>query len=517
VKALLSVYDKTGVLDVARQLAELGCELISTGGTAATLRDGGLIVTEVSELTGFPEILDGRVKTLHPVIHAGLLARRDVEEHMAQLERHGIAPVDVVISNLYPFLETLGDPSASHEDVVEKIDVGGPAMLRAASKNYRDVLVLVDPADYPDAIGALKAGRVGEAYRRALAAKAFQHVAAYDTHVAGYLRGTDPELPDVLTFAMKKQRDLRYGENPHQRGALYLQTPALYERATVAGGRQLGGPELSFLNVNDIDAALRAARDFAAPCCAIVKHATPCGLACAESLEDAYRRALAADPMAAYGGAVAVNRPMDLATAKAIAEHFFHDVVAPGYLPGTVTVLQKKRSLRILEVDLAPLPPLVDTLAPTAHLDLWRVSGGFLVQTPDRLLEDDISLKTVSDREPTLDEVTDMLFGWRAVKHVLSNAIVLSSGLAVVGVGGGQVSRVDSVETAVHKAGPRAIGSVMASDAMFPFPDGVEVAARAGVTAVIQPGGSIRDEEIIREVNRHHMAMVFTGVRHFRH
>jgi phosphoribosylaminoimidazolecarboxamide formyltransferase/IMP cyclohydrolase len=474
-------------------------------------------VTEVSELTGFPEILDGRVKTLHPVVHAGLLARRDLPDHRAQLERHGIAPIDVVVSNLYPFLEALGDPAASHDDVVEKIDVGGPAMLRAAAKNYRDVVVLIDPADYAEIVEALRNGGPDEARRRKLAAKAFQHVAAYDTHVAGYLRGPLDELPDVLTLAMRKQQDLRYGENPHQRGALYLQTPALHGPSTVAGARQLGGPEMSFLNVNDVDAALRAARDFAAPCCTIVKHATPCGLACAESLEDAYRRALAADPMAAYGGAVAVNRPMDLATANAIAEHFFHDVVAPGYLPGALTALRKKRSLRILEVDLDPLPPAVDQLAPTAHLDVWRVSGGFLVQTPDRLAEDEVSLRTVSAREPTLHELTDLLFGWRAVKHVLSNAIVLASDLALVGVGGGQVSRVDSVETAVRKAGGRAIGSVMASDAMFPFPDGVEVAARAGVTAVIQPGGSIRDEEIIREVNRHHMAMVFTGVRHFRH
>jgi len=517
VRALISVYDKTGVVDLARGLAELGFELLSTGGTRAELQVAGLAVRDVAEVTGWPEMMGGRVKTLHPAIHAGLLARRDNPDDMVQLRDQGVEPIDLLVSNLYPFLEALGDPNATHADVVEKIDVGGPAMLRAASKNYAHVVVLTDPADYGPVLAALRNGGVDATLRRRLAAKAFQHLAAYDTHVAGYLRGTEPEFPDELTFALRKRQELRYGENPHQRAALYVQTPALYERATVAGGRLLHGKELSYLNLNDINAALAAVRDFAAPCAAIIKHANPCGIACAERLEDAYRRALAADPMSAYGGAVAVNRPLDVATAELIAEHHFDDLVAPGFLPGALARLQRKRNLRVFEVDIGPLPPLVDSLAPTAHLDVRRISGGFLVQTPDRLAEDDVSLKTVSAREPTLDEVTDMLFAWRAVKHVTSNAIVLAKELALVGLGAGQVSRVDAVDIAVRKSQGRSVGAVLASDAFFPFPDGIEVAARAGVTAVIQPGGSIRDEEIIREVNRHHMAMVFTGTRHFRH
>src|SRR5579885_466307 len=328
VRALISVYDKTGVVDLARGLAELGFELLSTGGTRAELQVAGLAVRDVAEVTGWPEMLGGRVKTLHPAIHAGLLARRDNPDDMVQLRDQGVEPIDLLVSNLYPFLEALGDPNATHADVVEKIDVGGPAMLRAASKNYAHVVVLTDPADYGPVLAALRNGGVDATLRRRLAAKAFQHLAAYDTHVAGYLRGTEPEFPDELTFALRKRQELRYGENPHQRAALYVQTPALYERATVAGGRLLHGKELSYLNLNDINAALAAVRDFAAPCAAIIKHANPCGIACAERLEDAYRRALAADPMSAYGGAVAVNRPLDVAPAELIAAHPIDDMVA---------------------------------------------------------------------------------------------------------------------------------------------------------------------------------------------
>jgi phosphoribosylaminoimidazolecarboxamide formyltransferase/IMP cyclohydrolase len=516
-RALLSVYDKAGIADLGRELVGLGWEILSTGGTRAALAAAGVPVTEVSGVTGFPEILGGRVKTLHPLVHGGILARRDLPEHAAQLKHHQIEPIDMVVGNLYPFAETLERGDVADDDVLEQIDVGGPAMLRAAAKNYRDVLALVDPADYEPVLAALRDGGVDEATRRRLAAKAFQHVASYDTQVASYLRGEDDAFPDELTISMRKSEDLRYGENPHQRAAFYVQSPSVGVSSTLAGGRQLHGKSLSYINLLDIDAALGCVRDFAAPCAAIVKHATPCGLACGENVVDAYRRALECDPMSAFGGAVGLNRPVDRATAQELAQHHFDDIVAPHFDDDALALLMKKKSLRIYEVDFSPIPAWAAGRNPTLKLDVRRVSGGFLVQSPDRVPEDGVSLKTVSDREPTLDEVTDLLFAWRAVKHVKSNAIVLASRLALVGIGAGQVSRVDAVDIAVRKAKGRAVGAVLASDAYFPFPDGPELAAHAGVTAIIQPGGSIRDAEIIREANRHHMAMVFTGARHFRH
>jgi phosphoribosylaminoimidazolecarboxamide formyltransferase/IMP cyclohydrolase len=516
-RALLSVYDKTGIADLGRDLVGLGWQILSTGGTRAALASAGVPVTEVSAVTGFPEILGGRVKTLHPLIHGGILARRDLPEHAAQMKHHQIEPIDMVVGNLYPFAETLERGDVTDEDVLEQIDVGGPAMLRAAAKNYRYVLALVDPADYEAVAAALRGGGVDERTRRRLAAKAFQHVASYDTQVASYLRGEDDWFPDELTISMRKAEDLRYGENPHQRAAFYVQRPSVGLSSTLAGGRQLHGRALSYVNLLDIDAALGCVRDFAAPCVAIVKHATPCGLACSETVVEAYRRALECDPMSAFGGAVALNRPVDRATAEELSQHHFDDLVAPHFDDDALALLMKKKNLRIYEVDFSPVPAWAAGRNPTLALDVRRVSGGFLVQSPDRVPEDGVSLKTVTDREPTLDEVTDLLFAWRAVKHVKSNAIVLASRLALVGIGAGQVSRVDAVDIAVRKAKGRAVGAVLASDAYFPFPDGPELAAHGGVTAIIQPGGSIRDAEIIREANRHHMAMVFTGMRHFRH
>ncbi len=516
-RAILSVWDKTGLVDFARGLAALGVELYATGATQSTLEQAGVPVRSLTVLTGFPEILGGRVKTLHPAVHAGILARRE-PEHLAELARHGFVPIDLVVVNLYPFAQTIERMEHRLEEALEHIDIGGPAMLRAAAKNFEHVIVVVDPRDYPWLLERLQQPEgLDLATRRRLAAKAFQHTAVYDTHVAGYLRGTLDLFPDELTVAMRKVQDLRYGENPHQQAAFYVHTPSPQRGATLAGGQQLHGKVLSFNNLLDIDAALACVRDFAAPCAAIIKHGNPCGLACAETLLQAYQRAHAGDPVSAFGGAVGLNRVVDAATAQEISATFYEDIVAPGYEPEALALLRQKKNLRIFQVDFRPFEPQTLAINPTLHLDFKRVSGGFLVQTPDQVGEDEVTLRTVTEREPTLEELTDLLFAWRAVKHVKSNAIVLAKHLALVGVGAGQMSRVDAVKIAVLKAGPRAVGSVLASDGFFPKPDGVEVAAEAGVTAIIQPGGSIRDEEIIRVANRHHLAMVFTGRRHFRH
>ncbi|HUE76241.1 MAG TPA: bifunctional phosphoribosylaminoimidazolecarboxamide formyltransferase/IMP cyclohydrolase [Chloroflexota bacterium] len=517
-RAIISVWDKQGVVDFSRALGELGVEIISTGGTQAALSSAGVPVKAVTDLTGFPEILEGRVKTLHPLIHGGILARRDNPDDRSVMEEHGIEPIDLVIVNLYPFEQTIERADTGLAEALANIDVGGPTLIRAAAKNFKDVIVVVDPGDYGMVLDSLRNGNtLDDGARRHLAAKAFQHTAVYDTHVAGYLRPDDEPLPDEITLAMRKVDDLRYGENPHQAAAFYVHTPSPQRGATLAGGRQLHGKQLSFNNLLDIDAALQAVRTFAAPTVAIVKHGNPCGLSCADSLLDAYQHAHAGDPISAFGGAVGLNREVDAGTATEIAQTFYEDIVAPSFTDDALKILTKKRDLRLFQVDFRPFDPQTLRVAPTLAMDVRRVSGGFLVQTPDDVPEDAITLKKVSDREPTLDELTDMMFAWRVVKFVKSNAIVLASRLSIVGVGAGQMSRVDAVDLAVRKAGGRAVGSVLASDAFFPKPDGVELAAEAGVTAIIQPGGSIRDSEIIRSVNKHHMAMVTTGFRHFRH
>ena len=517
-RAIISVWDKTGLLDFGRGLAELGVEIYSTGGTYSALESGGVPVKSVSEITGFPEIMDGRVKTLHPLISGGILARRDSPEHMAQAREHGIEMIDLVVVNLYPFLAAAGKPGASDGEIKEMIDIGGPTMIRAAAKNYPDVLVVVDSADYDAVLQALRRDQVAYELRRSLAAKAFQHTASYDTHIAQWMRGKDVLFPDEMTIALKKRQDLRYGENPHQQAAFYREVPPPQSFRNLAEARQLNGKELSFCNTLDLDAAMTCVADFAAPTVAILKHTNPCGLACAEDLLTAYRRAHAGDPVSAFGGAIGLNRVMDADTAREIAQAFYEDVIAPGYSPEALEILRAKKNLRVLEASFLSSPGAAqEHPSSVAHLDFKRVAGGFLLQTWDRQEEDDLSLKVVTERDPTLDELTDLVFAWRTVKHVKSNAIVVAKDKALVGVGAGQMSRVDSVEIAVRKAGPRSIGSVMASDAFFPQADGVVAAAKGGITAVIQPGGSIRDEDVIREANRHHIAMVFTGRRHFRH
>ena len=543
-RALLSVANKEGVVSFAQALHALGAELISTGGTAAELAATALPVTQVSDLTGFPEILGGRVKTLHPTIHGGILAKRDEPEHMEQLAEHSIAPIDLVVCNLYPFTETISQPGVSLEQALEHIDIGGVTLLRAAAKNFQDVVVVVHPSDYETILRELQEhGAVHLETRRRLAAYAFQHTASYDTHIATYLRQLDSNLfPDELTVALEKIQPLRYGENPHQEGAFYrwektgpafpssTNKPAEEHKAgsmlpgtpqqmpTVAGATMLQGKELSFNNILDLDAALNTVANFTAPTAVIIKHTNPCGLACdKEHLVEAYKRAHQGDTISAYGGIIGFNRTVDAATANELAPIFYEAIIAPGYEPEALEALRKKKNLRLLSTNAVIGPPATKSAFAPWQLDVRRVSGGFLVQTPDLITEQELRCQVVTEREPTLEEVTDLLFAWKAVKHVKSNAIVLAKKLMVIGVGAGQTNRVYSVQIAVEKAGQRARGSVLASDAYFPFPDSVEAAAKAGVTAIIQPGGSIRDDEAVRMANRYAIAMLVTGQRHFRH
>jgi phosphoribosylaminoimidazolecarboxamide formyltransferase/IMP cyclohydrolase len=514
-RALISVFDKTGVVDFARGLAELGAELYSTGGTEALLREHGVAVKGIQELTGFPEILGGRVKTLHPLVYAGILARRDDPAHSEELARVGGAPLDLVVANLYPFREAARRARLDLDPALENIDIGGVTLLRAAAKNFVDVVALCDPGDYSTVLDELRGGNgVDRSIRRRLAAKAFQHCAVYDTQIAGYLRTGDELFPDEMTLAMKKIGEMRYGENPHQLAAFYADSSIRPLPRGVVSARQLHGKQLSFNNTYDLDAAWRIVADFSGPTVAIVKHGNPCGLACGDDLAETYRKALAADPQSAFGGAVGINRPVDVQTAREIAEVFFEDIIAPDYAPEGLALLEKKRDLRVMATGWEPERP---GELEVGDVDYKRVVGGFLVQTRDALPENMLTRDVVTSRPPTLKELTSLMFAWRAVKHVHSNAIVLAKGLQMVGVGVGQPSRVDAVDIACRKAGDRAAGSVMASDAFFPFPDGIERAAAAGVTAVIQPGGSIRDQVAIEVANRHGIAMIFTHQRHFKH
>jgi len=516
-RAILSVSDKTGLVEFARGLVELGTEVYSTGGTHAALSAGAVPVRNLSDLTGFPEILDGRVKTLHPGVHGGILARRDRPEHLEELARHGLQTIDLVACNLYPFVETVSKAGASLEEALENIDIGGPTLLRAAAKNFPHVLVVVDPEDYGPLLDALRAGAVAFEERRRLAQKAFQHVALYDTAIAGYLRALEeseeaPEnarkLPQAITIGLRKRLDLRYGENPHQHAALYLDQSLPGRPSGIATAKQLHGKEISYNNIVDADAAWQAVSDFEECTVAVVKHTNPCGLASHPDQAEAYRRALAGDPVSAYGGIVAVNRPLSAEMAREMGSTFYEVVVAPGYEEEALALLRKKRNLRVLQ-------PTVGTSA--TGMQYRQVSGGALLQEEDRTPDSELSLRTVTKREPTVDELRDLRFAWRAVKHVKSNAIALAKEQALVGMGAGQPNRVTSVHLALRLAGERSRGSVLASDAFFPFPDSVELAAQGGVTAIIQPGGSIRDEEVIKAADDHGIAMVFTGTRHFRH
>lgn len=512
-RALLSVSDKRGLAPFARELAALGWEIVSTGGTALALRRERVPVVPVEAVTGFPEIMDGRVKTLHPKVHGGLLARRGHEGDEAALREHGIAPIDLVAVNLYPFRETVARPETTFDEAIEQIDIGGPAMLRSAAKNHAAVIVVVDPDDYAGVIAGLKAGGLHADERRRLAAKVFAHTAAYDAAILSYLVPNDDSLPSALPLMLERRQPLRYGENPHQRAALYGTGD---ERDGVAALRQLHGKELSFNNLLDVDAAAGAVAPWREPppaACAIIKHTTPCGIALGRSAVEAYQRALATDQTSAFGSVVAFNVPVDRAAADAMRELFVEVVVAPAFHDDAVAVFREKKNLRVVE-----LPRPADGPA----LDFKRIHGGFLVQDRFRPRDalDDGHWKVVTRRQPGADEWRDLRFAWTAVGSVKSNAILLARWEAAIGIGAGQMSRVDSAFLAAHKArqhGHDPRGAVLASDAFFPFRDGVDEAAGAGITAIIQPGGSVRDAEVIHAADDHGLAMVFTGLRQFRH
>ena len=510
-RALVSVSDKGGVVEFARGLAACGYSILSTGGTAALLAREGIAVTEVSAYTGFPEMLDGRVKTLHPRIHAGLLARREDPKHMAALAQAGIETIELLVVNLYPFQATVAREDCTLEEAVENIDIGGPAMLRAAAKNYGSVAAIVDPADYPHVLGELRMqGAVSAETRLALARKAFAHTAAYDGAVANYLtapRGA--EYPAVLTLQFHKLQDLRYGENPHQSAAFYRDARPV--PGALAGYRQVQGKELSYNNIADADAAWECVKQFGEPACVIIKHANPCGVAVGASLLAAYEKAFATDPVSAFGGILGFNRALDPATAAAVSKQFAEVVIAPRVEPEALRLLEAKANLRILEVPLA---------RDTQVHDYKRIGGGLLVQSTDSRLVERKELRVATRRQPDEAQWSDLLFAWRVAKFVKSNAIVFCRDGATLGVGAGQMSRVDSVRIAALKAAAAKLslaGSAVASDAFFPFRDGLDALAEAGARAVIQPGGSVRDDEVIAAADEHGIAMVFTGVRHFRH
>jgi phosphoribosylaminoimidazolecarboxamide formyltransferase / IMP cyclohydrolase len=514
-RALISVSDKQGVVDFAKRLAQSGVEILSTGGTAKALRDGGVPVVDVAEYTQSPEIMDGRVKTLHPRVHGGILMR-DTDDDRRQLGEIGGKPIDVVCVNLYPFEQTVAR-GAPHDEVIENIDIGGPSMVRSAAKNHSRVAIVTDPADYDAVADAIASdGAPSAALRAQLAAKAFEHTAGYDRAIADYLAqhqaGDDAEaFPEQLTLTLDRAYGLRYGENPHQDGAFYIERGAPEGCLARAEALGAGGKELSFNNLVDVDAALDAVREFDEPAAVVVKHTNPCGVAQAESLEEAYRRAREADAVSAFGGIVALNREVDEATAAAVAETFIECIVAPAYAPKALEVLRGKKNLRVLATG-----AWLGADHPMLHMK--RVGGGLVVQARDATGPGEVTGATVATkRAPTDAELRDLEFAWRVCKHVKSNAIVFAKDHVTVGVGAGQMSRVISVQIAADKAGAASKGSVMASDAFFPFPDGVEAAARAGIVAVAQPGGSKRDDEVIAAADAAGMAMVFTGKRHFRH
>lgn len=521
-RAIISVANRDGLTELARELQGYNVALFSTSGTQTALQAEGISAQSVSALTNFPEILNGRVKTLHPAILGGVLARRDLPEHEEELRTHDITPIDIVVVNLYPFAETVARQNATLTEALEQIDIGGVTLVRAAAKNFQDVIVLVRPQDYVPVMQEWQEqGEVSIETRRRLAAIAFQHTASYDTAIAEYLRmSTGDYFPEQLTLPLERIQALRYGENPHQQASFYRWAGTAFNTTlpTVAGSEVLHGKELSFNNLLDLDSALTTVQSFTAPAIAIIKHTNPCGLACDDSLVEAYKRAHSGDPVSAYGGIIGSNRRLDEATAHEISQLFYEAIIAPEFTPGALAILRKKKNIRLLATHTPIEPKSINTQAlHTGRPDVRSVSGGLLLQTPDAVGEREAEYNVVTDRDPTLEEVTDLMFAWKAVRHVKSNAIVLAHKLMLVGVGAGQMNRVTSVQLAVEKAADRARGSVLASDAYFPFADGVETAAKAGVTAIIQPGGSVRDEETIRMANHYAIAMIFTGRRHFRH
>jgi phosphoribosylaminoimidazolecarboxamide formyltransferase/IMP cyclohydrolase len=514
-RALLSVSDKRGLEEFARGLTELGVEILSTGGTAERLRQAGIPVKEVSEHTGFPEIMAGRVKTLHPAIHGGLLGRRGIDD--AVMAEHGIAPIDLLAVNLYPFRETVADPDCTLEKAIENIDIGGPAMVRAAAKNHASVAVVVDPDDYPGVLSSLaESGELPQAMRFALAQKAFAHTASYDSAIAQWLSARveagSQSLPRELPVPAVKSLDLRYGENPHQRGAFY--TVGVPPSGTIAAARQIQGKTLSYNNIADADAALACVATFADPACVIVKHANPCGVATGANAREAYRRAYATDPVSAFGGIIAFNRPLDAGTAGVIlGQQFVEVIVAPEIHEDATEALAAKPNVRVMVSGRLDAPA-------TTPIEMRSVGGGLLVQDADTAWLAADQLRVVTDRAPNEAEMQDLLFAWKVVRYVKSNAIVFCRAGATIGIGAGQMSRVYSTRIAAIKAADAGLdvaGSVMASDAFFPFRDGVDAGAEHGITAIIQPGGSVRDAEVIAAANAHGLAMVLTGMRHFRH
>lgn len=510
-RALLSVSDKSGIVEFARELQQLGVKIISTGGTHKKLADSGIDVMGISDVTGFPECLDGRVKTLHPAVHGGILAMRDKPEHMKQLEDLNIETIDIVAINLYPFKETILKPDVTLADAIENIDIGGPTMLRSAAKNHRDVVVICDPADYEKVIGELKeAGSVSQDTKYRLALKVFQHTAAYDAMISDYLRKQiDGELPDNLTLTFEKVQELRYGENPHQKASYYREIQP--EAGSLVNARQLHGKELSFNNINDTNGALAALKEFTEPAVVAVKHANPCGVGTAEDIFTAYKRAYDCDPTSIFGGIVAANRPIDKATAEEINKIFIEIVIAPDFTQEALDILEQKKNIRLLKLE------DIEKKAPAGQVDIKKVSGGLLVQNTDHQLFDEGELKVVTEKAPTDKEMEDLKLAMKVVKHIKSNGIVLAKDRATIGIGPGQVNRIWAVENSIRQANISTEGAVLASDAFFPFDDCVTAAAKAGITAIIQPGGSMRDQESIDKANELGIAMVFCGVRHFKH
>lgn len=514
-RAIISVSDKRGIVVFAKSLAEMGIEILSTGGTSKVLRENGILVRDISDYTGFPEILDGRVKTLHPKIHGGLLGQRSKPEHLEKMREHGIVPIDLVCVNLYPFEETITKQECTLEEAIENIDIGGPTMLRSAAKNYNDVTVVVDPDDYEPIISELREkGEISLETNFRLAKKVFQHTARYDASISNYLGQIENgkrihKFPETFSFQVKKIQDLRYGENPHQQAAFYQEY--ILDEPSVANAIKLHGKELSFNNILDTDSALEAVKEFEEPACVIIKHNNPCGVAISENLADAFKKAKDCDPVSSFGGVVGFNRVVDEETANELSEIFLEVIIAPGFCKEALEILKKKKDLRILES-----PPLTLRSLKGGY-DFKKVVGGLLIQDRDIFTAKMDQLNIVTKRKPTQEELRAMSFGWKVVKHVKSNAIVLCREDRTVGIGAGQMSRVDSTRLAVMKAQSSTKGCVLASDAMFPFRDGVDVGAEAGITAIIQPGGSIRDDEVIKAADEYNIAMVFTGMRHFRH
>jgi phosphoribosylaminoimidazolecarboxamide formyltransferase/IMP cyclohydrolase len=510
--ALISVSDKSGVEEFAKGLAEAGVKVISTGGTARKISGAGVKVTEIEELTGFPECLDGRVKTLHPKVHAGILAERGKKSHMEKLKELGIEPVDLVVVNLYPFKETISKEGVKIEDAVENIDIGGPTMVRAAAKNYKDVAVVVNPARYGSVISEIKeSGGLGEETRKVLCKEAFEHTAAYDSLVSSYLRErfSDESFPDELSLGYEKMYGTRYGENPHQKGAFYKEP--LAGDNSIVNAEQLNGKEMSFNNIYDANAALATVQEFEEPCVAIVKHSNPCGVAADSKISEAFRKALDCDPVSAFGGVIALNRECDSGTAKQITAFFNEIVVAPSFSEEALAELKKKNNLRVLRLN------GLRTKNKGREFDIKKINGGIIMQEKDTLVLEEKDVKVMGSKKPDKREMKDLLFAWKVVKHVRSNAIVLAKDGATTGIGAGQMSRVSSAEIAVRQAGEKAKGGVMASDAFFPFRDSVDMAAKAGISAVIETGGSLRDEEVIKAADEKGITLIFSGVRHFKH